>query len=493
MTTDMADYPNQIKMSNVPNPRNQAEYSMQVEPSGPRPSSRGGPVAARLMLDGVSVLYKAPAPPLINPTHDIIHFNDDDIGAFIEKVKGSSPMRRSDTSSASLPFSWFSSRDSLDCQGPEPISLQSEDYAPQIMTEDYVASPVTSPDYSTASSSAFYTTFLPDRDLNSSEVGVLSLDEVEIVENEYTILESSSEQSENDYESVLGDPVLRAWKSNSGLADVKAFWETKGSSPNVKYASDSNICENSTTLENGLRNIPKDKEFSSCDDSLSSSEPSGFEDHIYARIDEVVQVARYPTSGFEESGFFSYDHHRYYDNVIPEEPSDFEEETEKEETEEDGVEDFKAAEVEPWTEPRHINLISVTQNHDYSSTSESGDRTEAQPRAQKHVTLITIDSNPTNQTNPRDLGYSREPQRFGSVKDLARAFEIGPLSTGSGPLKPGPGPLKPGSGPLKPGSGPLKPGSGPLSPGPRTDQPMVIECRLFMLASAIIYACCRVV
>ena len=438
----------------------------------------GVPVEARLVLDGVSVLYKAPAPPLINPNQDVISFpEDEDINAFIERVKGASPMRRSDTSSASLPFSWFSSRSSVDveeAEGAEPISFQSDDYAPQIMTEEYVASPhLTSTDCSSGSSSAaaFYSTFVPDRDLDSAEADALNLDEVAIVENEYTILEATSEpdQSENDYESFQGEPFLRAWKSNSGLTDIKAFWETRvsaNSNQKVKYASDSNICDNLTALENGLRNIPKVKEFSSAEESVSSSEPSGFEDHIYARIDEIQpQVPRYPTLGFEESGFFSYENHRYYDNVIPEEPSDFEEENTEDEVGEDVLGEVEDSDnyywrrpnlAEAWSEPRHINLISVTQKHQsyamasaasiYPSPREDSavvddidaSRTPKNQSSfvQKHVTLITIDDNHANPTNPRDLDFSfkgshgSEPPTFGSVKDLARAFESGPLTPG---------------------------------------------------------------
>ena len=446
-------------------------------------TSSGSPVQARLVADGVSVLYSAPAPPLIPPHHtNFNHEQDheftsgleeeerDEFDEFLEKVKSASPIRRCETSSASLPVSWYSSRDSM-ISPHQPNSLQSDDYAPQIMTEDYVASPQPSTQ-SSLSSSAFYTTFLPDRDLNSSEVGGLDLEDsqVGIVENEYTIVEYSDPSCQEDEdvywaerreegtstaESLEPRIEERNWKSNSGLADIKDFWEKKvpKNQQYVKYASDSNICEMSGAPENGLRNIPKDKDFSSRDGS-ESSERSGFEDHIYCRIDEV-QEPRYPAPGFQESGFFSYDQYGYYDNVIPEEPSDYEDSllepehvsrvpvrsqsewqvNEKNDSQlsySDGVNlPVKPRPSSKYTDPKQAMAKSVASELEQLANRrpvKSAAFLNGHSTPKDHVTLITIGSDPppTIPSKPAKLRlkFNQEPQ-FGSVNDLRRAFEEG--------------------------------------------------------------------
>ena len=436
-------------------------------------TSSGSPVQARLVADGVSVLYSAPAPPLIPPQQNLYSHNNqngfesveeeerDEFDDFIEKVKSASPIRRCETSSASLPVSWYSSRDSLISPSAQPNSLQSEDYAPQIMTEDYVASPEPSTQ-SSLSSSAFYSTFLPDRDFNSSEVG-LDLDgQVGIVENEYTIVEYSDPSCQEDEDVYWAERregaftastednrevrvEQRSWKSNSGLADMKELLEKKTVKNNqyVKYASDSNICEMSGAPENGLRNIPKDKDFSSREGS-ESSEQSGFEDHIYCRIDEV-QAPKYSAAGYDESGFFSYDQYGYYDNVIPEEPSDFEDSV----LEPDHVSRVPVRSPSDWQ--IHQKSVSqhgvdkgvsmmVNQRPEVASRSVAADLERLASRrpvngdrtVKDHVTLITIGSSdppPPTSTKPGrlNLPFNQEP-RFGSVHDLRRAFEKGIIS-----------------------------------------------------------------
>ena len=335
-------------------------------------SSPGTPVQAKLAAGGVNVLYSAPAPPLIPPDHDVLYQGDFD--EFECKVKSSSPIRRSETSSASLPISWYSSRDSLlCCSPPGPLSLHTPDYAPQIMTEEYIPSPPSSSprpsssspplSCSSLSSSALYTSYIPDKDLKPSEV--------EIIETGYTILEFSD--PEPDYSEPFQVEDLcaeRAWKSNGGLSDIKEFWERRATSQYVKYASDSNICDaSSMALENGLRNIPKDKDFSSAGEG-TESEAEGFEDHIYCRIQDV-NGSRAPVG--TESGFFSYEQYGYYNNIIPEEPSDYE---------------------DSWIEPKHINLISVPQSR---SPMESGseniqDLASISSDPSDHVTLISIET-----------------------------------------------------------------------------------------------------
>lgn len=391
------------------------------------------------------MIYSAPAPPLIPPDHDDLYLEDFD--ELLDKVACSSPIRRCETSSASLPISWYSSRDSLLCCSPSaPISLNTPDFAPQIMTDEYVPSPPSSsspspssspslsssppPTCSSLSSSAMYTTYIPDRDLNPSEV--------EIIENEYTILEYSD--IEPEYSEPVQENTERAWKSNTGLSDIKEFWEriNPSRSQYVKYASDSNICD-ASALENGLRNIPKDKDFSSAGEG-TESEAEGFEDHIYCRIQDVPGV-RAP--GGIESGFFSYEQYGYYDNVIPEEPSDYE---------------------DSWTEPTHINLISVPQSKSETESiaEEIQDSDSIVSIQSDHVTLISIEPEPslnnlkprtmisltnpgkqkniTNQTNPR-LGEPSGNPRMGSVKDLRRLFENGFSGAPSNPAPRKPAPI----------------------------------------------------
>ena len=80
------------------------------------------PIEAKLVADGVSVLYKAPPPPMFDSSCDFLLNTEDakdefirgELDEFREKVASASPMRRSETSSVSLGMTWCSSsRDSL--------------------------------------------------------------------------------------------------------------------------------------------------------------------------------------------------------------------------------------------------------------------------------------------------------------------------------------------------------------------------------------------
>jgi hypothetical protein len=406
------------------------------------------PVHARLVAGGISVTYRAPAPPLITPADvPILHYDheeeedggyrgdgaalgrDTELADFLARVKSASPLatRRSDTSSASLPVSpWLSSRDSLllalsspggggavasdgDEDDGRPASLTSEDFEPQIMTEDcavvvvdVTSSPLRSSTDSVASSTrtagssassgghVYYSSYIPDR-------------EVVIVENEFTRFQPapsalpggsvrSSTDSEvrdchDDEEKIsLGYDNLedggggkrhqeyysRAWHYNSA-AEMKAFWEAHAGQVLIKASSESNIFEHGRQPpENGLREIPRDREYTSGEEEEEEEEGEEYQ------VDELRRSFLCQPY-YEESGFYSYG----YDNVIPEEPSDFE---------------------DSWTSDtaRHISLIAVGHQHNSSPHSlihieepeEEGDLVGQSSDDNDHVTVISVEPPP---------------------------------------------------------------------------------------------------
>jgi hypothetical protein len=414
------------------------------------------PVHARLVAGGISVTYRAPAPPLITPADvPILHYDheeeeeedgddgyrgaalatDAELAAFLARVKSASPLatRRSDTSSASLPVSpWLSSRDSLllalsspgggvggnsSSEGDEdddvgrPASLTSEDFEPQIMTEDCAVvvagvSVTSSPSHlrssstdsvasstRTAGSSAssggqvYYSSYIPDR-------------EVVIVENEFTRFQPApsvlpgSVRSRTDSEVrncddedkiSLGYDTLedgggkrhqeyysRAWHYNSA-AEMNAFWEARAGQVLIKASSESNIFEHGRQPpENGLREIPRDREYTSGEEEEEEEEREEYQ------ADELRR-SYLCQPYYEESGFYSYG----YDNVIPEEPSDFE---------------------DSWTSDtaRHISLIAVGHQHNsphsliqIEESEEEGDLVVGQSSDENdHVTVISVEPPP---------------------------------------------------------------------------------------------------
>ena len=289
---------------------------------------------ARLKAGRVSVSYSVPGPPLIPQYTAASH--EAEFAAFLGRavpgLQGS--LKRSDTSSATLPtVSWPSSGCSLDrlssASGGEsaeavqgPVILLGENFEPQVMTEEcWTAAEQRlggDSSCSTGSSSCRqYATFLPD-----SEVGIVC--------NEFTRLETETsgeeESSEARRSSAEESEVGRAWTSHVRLPSLLDFWESKNrESRFTKYASESNIFDNSHPVENGLRKIPKEKNFTSCEESFPDSDDSvrsGYEDHIYEKIDAPPQYQ-------EESGFFSYENNssfRFTAEIreIAEEPSDWE-------------------------------------------------------------------------------------------------------------------------------------------------------------------------
>merc|ERR1719270_1631763 len=162
------------------------------------------PLAAKLKADSVSVSYQVPGPPLI-PKHDASSrysdLDEDDYSQFLLRVRNTFPttngdsLKRSDTSSATLPVTWSSSSidrkssesesspfgsgspDSIledSSQSPQsiqgPVILLGENFEPQVMTEDCQPCPreYSSPSTSQSSSnsgSMFYATFIPDSQL----------------------------------------------------------------------------------------------------------------------------------------------------------------------------------------------------------------------------------------------------------------------------------------------------------------------------------------
>ena len=177
------------------------------------------------------------------------------------------------------------------------------------------------------------------------------------------------------------------WTSTIRLPSLLDFWERRNQETKFKkYASESNICHNEAPPENGLRKIPRDKNFTSCEESLNEesdySVRSGYEDHIY---EEVSPVARARNN--EESGFFSYEN-----------PSLFRSEG--------------------------IRVQEETSNDDNPDESLEHLETNAFSDRENNVTVIAVDFNNTN--NNLESCPDRNNQKIKvltSVKDLRKLFE----------------------------------------------------------------------
>ena len=401
--------------------------------------------------------YQVPGPPLIPKHEGNSHYSDldeDDYSQFLMRVRNTFPttngdsLKRSDTSSATLPVTWSSS--SIDRKSSEsesspfgsgspdsiledssqspatiqgPVILLGENFEPQVMTEDCQPCPreYSSPSTSNSSStsgSVFYATFIPDRCING--------DEVSIVCNEFTRIETDSHATDtttdSDDQSIVAnfepkkckyeEMPEKNWTSTIRLPSLLDFWESRNKDSHSqfkKYASESNICKNQELPENGLRKIPKEKNFTSCEESFNEdsdySVRSGYEDHIY----EEVSCKKSASHGPEESGFFSYDNPSLYRSdfgEIKEEPSDIDD-----------------------------DLPDPSFEHCYSSGGGGGN--DDSDRA-NNVTIIAVDySNitKTNQANNNIESCSDKnisvitlppaPVTFSStsVKDLRKLFE----------------------------------------------------------------------
>jgi hypothetical protein len=138
----------------------------------------------------------------------------------------------------------------------------------------------------------------------------------------------------------------------------------------IKASSESNIFEHGRQPpENGLREIPRDREYT------SGEEEEEEEEYQADELRRSILCQPY----YEESGFYSYG----YDNVIPEEPSDFE---------------------DSWTSDtaRHISLIAVGHQHNsphslihIEESEEDGDLVVGQSSDENdHVTVISVEPPP---------------------------------------------------------------------------------------------------
>jgi hypothetical protein len=487
------------------------------------------PVQARLVAGGISVTYRVPAPPLITAADvPILHYDheeedeeepdgysgrDAELDEFLAKVKSASPLltaRRSDTSSASLPVSpWQSSRDSLLLAAHSPdvggndsseeegsdnggggasASLNSEDFEPQIMTEDCVvvvtcSSTTAQPYYRTSSGSTtssgsspgglVYASYIPDREVNIVEneftrlqplsVGfplveedfgssdVLDGDEDNIsLESDTRPLNEEHEYSSSQYDNN-NPKYLRAWHSsstkNNSITDIKAFWAAHAGQLLVKASSESNMFERGHhPPENGLREIPKDREYTSCEEEEEEEdddEDDGDYPVVFHSAEKEEQRHHHTHAGpqlqAEESGFYSYS----YDNVIPEEPSDYEDSWTS-----------GGTTTTPW---HHINLIAVGGNddddHDDVSDSvslltdidETKEDEEAADGTNDHVTIITVEHTQplvnithtaalvpvtaTNTTNHRQVSHQHGAANNGTSADPYCGDELEPPSS----------------------------------------------------------------
>ena len=462
------------------------------------------PVEARLVAGGISVTYRAPAPPLITAADvPILHYDleeDDDnavggdevpcggtdaeLTAFLARVKSASPLLlnpRSDTSSASLPVSpWQSSRDSLliavNSPGGDralgnssssddnihfdgggaygPASLTSEDFEPQIMTEDCAVVVVTSAvphgrsstdsassSFSSTPGGLLYTSYIPDR-------------EVIIIENEFTRLEPSLSDTESHVSSLQevteydsNTEYGRAWRSSTSMAEIKAFWEARAGQQLVKASSESNIFERDRMPpENGLREILKDREYTSCEEE--DEEEEGVVEEGEEEVDDevdyppahshILEPVRYHQAGpqYEESGCYSYD----YDNVIPEEPSDYEDSWAGDHNL-NHISLISVAHESPESPPSSLNHIQESEEEDKGTADENDHVTiiRVEPPSpiinKTHFGAVVSTTNTTNPHNPysvtdratADYGADKErlppPSVHCSVKDLRRLFE----------------------------------------------------------------------
>ena len=381
----------------------------------------------------MSVSYHVPAPPELPPKLSPVRPTLITPPLVSPRPGHTSAPGTSDTSSATLPVTWSSSSLDIKCSSSDSVKYDSntsspsvsqysvtsatdipvtrgpvimipeDDYEPQIMTEEcqcqHPSPSSTSGSSSTSSGSMFYATFIPDHAINDD-----TLDEVSIVCNQYTRIETDSYQTSDttstDTDEVIGvsaeDPRQKNWKSTLRLPSLLDFWEERNKEGQFKkYASESNISKNQELPENGLRKILKDKNFTSNEDNISHEESdysvkSGYEDHIYEEVactnnDNKTGVA-------EESGFFSYENSMLYKvdfNNIPEESSDFDDD------------DIDASYVEKFE-----------LNNNQKDT--------------ENVTVIAVDCSKTN-TNHRARINIEDPKipvfPSTSVRDLRRLFE----------------------------------------------------------------------
>ena len=182
------------------------------------------------------------------------------------------------------------------------------------------------------------------------------------------------------------------WTSAIRLPSLLDFWERRNQETKFKkYASESNICRDEAPPENGLRKIPRDKNFTSCEDSLNEdsdySVRSGYEDHIYEEVSHVACSGQRSAPNNEESGFFSYENPSLYrteGNRVREETSNDD------------------------------NLDESTEHLECSSSSDR----------ENNVTVIAVDFNNTN--NNIESCQDRNNQKvkvLTSVKDLRKLFE----------------------------------------------------------------------
>ena len=134
-------------------------------------------------------------------------------------------------------------------------------------------------------------------------------EEVSIVCNQFTCIETdpsmeeeTEEETEEEVEAFKEEVVSskqKGWGSNSGLRPLMSFWERRGNAEVMKYASESHLADDRVP-ENGLRRQVREKDFTSGE----SSAEEGWEEHIYARIEEPRPAL------VEESGFFSHEEPR---------------------------------------------------------------------------------------------------------------------------------------------------------------------------------------
>ena len=123
--------------------------------------------------------------------------------------------------------------------------------------------------------------------------------------NQFTCIEtdpSMEEETEEEVEAFKEEVVSskqKGWGSNSGLQPLMSFWERRGNAEVMKYASESHLADDRVP-ENGLRRQVREKDFTSGE----SSAEEGWEEHIYARIEEPRPAL------VEESGFFSHEEPR---------------------------------------------------------------------------------------------------------------------------------------------------------------------------------------
>lgn len=116
-------------------------------------------------------------------------------------------------------------------------------------------------------------------------------------------MEEDTEEEEEEVEAYKEEVVVplkqKGWGSNSGLRPLMSFWERRGNTEVTKYASESHLADDRVP-ENGLRRQVREKDFTSGE----SSAEEGWEEHIYARIEEPRPAL------VEESGFFSHEEPR---------------------------------------------------------------------------------------------------------------------------------------------------------------------------------------